>query len=63
MINVGFGMAEARAIAPFTIVVVFAMGILLYETFFPGNDRGAELPFWFSILGLSGAAIATLPDL
>ncbi|MDG2306244.1 MAG: NADH-quinone oxidoreductase subunit N [Candidatus Binatia bacterium] len=60
MIDIGFGAAEAWAIAPFAIVVVFAMGILLYETFFPDNDRGAELPFWFSILGLSGAAIASL---
>ena len=60
MIEIGFGAAEAAAIAPFTIVVVFAMGILLYETFYPDNDRGAELPFWFSVLGLSGAAIASL---
>lgn len=60
MIEVGFGSAEAWAIAPFTVVVVFAMGILLYETFFPDNDRGSELPFWFSILGLSLAAILSL---
>ncbi len=60
MIDIGFGTAEAWAIAPFTIVTVFAIGILLYETFFPDNDRGVELPFWFSILGLCGAAIASL---
>lgn len=60
MIDVGFGAAEAWAILPFTIVVLFAMGILLYETFFPDDDRGVELPFWFSILGLSLAGIASL---
>lgn len=60
MIEIGFGSAEAWAIAPFATVVVFAMGILLYETFFPDNDRGSELPFWFSVLGLSMAAIFSL---
>lgn len=60
MIEIQFGAAEARAIAPFAILCLFAIGILLYETFFPDNDRGPELPFWFSILGLAGAGIASL---
>ncbi len=60
MIDIGFGAAEAWAIAPFTTVVVFAMGILLYETFFPDNERGVELPFWFSVLGLSIAGVLSL---
>jgi NADH-quinone oxidoreductase subunit N len=60
MIDIGFGAAEARALAPFAIVCIFAIGILLYETFNPENDRGAELPFWFSFLGLALAGGASL---
>ena len=44
MIEIGFGTAEAWAIAPFSIVCLFAIGILLYETFNPGNDRGSSCP-------------------
>ena len=60
MIDIGFGRAEAVAIAPFAVVMIFAMGILLYETFYPRNDRGSELPFWFSFLGLSIAGVLSL---
>ncbi|MBM4265962.1 MAG: NADH-quinone oxidoreductase subunit N [Deltaproteobacteria bacterium] len=59
MIEIPFGAAEAWAIAPFTVIALFAMGILLYETF-RTDDHGPELTFWFSILGLAGAAIASL---
>ncbi len=60
MIDLGFGRAELVAIAPFAVVTLFAMGILLYETFYPREDRGSELPFWFSILGLSIAGVLSL---
>jgi NADH-quinone oxidoreductase subunit N len=59
MIDVTFGTAEWRAIAPFAVVIVFAMGTLLYETFL-GDPEDAETPLWFSILGLGGGILATL---
>jgi NADH-quinone oxidoreductase subunit N len=57
--SVGFGTAEARAIAPFAVVVVFAMGVLLYSTFF-GDPEDAETPLWFSILGVAAGLLATV---
>jgi NADH-quinone oxidoreductase subunit N len=54
-----FGAAEWNAIAPFAVVVVFAMGILLWETF-AGVPDDLETPLWFSILGIAAAGVATL---
>jgi NADH-quinone oxidoreductase subunit N len=54
-----FGWAEWNAIAPFAIVVVFAMGILLWETF-AGTHEDFETPLWFSILGIAGSLLATV---
>jgi NADH-quinone oxidoreductase subunit N len=59
MTNPGFGAAEWKAIAPFSVVMVFAMGILLYEAFF-GDPEDAETPLWFSILGVAGGLLTTL---
>ena len=58
MIAPVFGWAEWNAIAPFTVVVVFAMGILLWETF-SGSPDDFETPLWFSILGIAGSLLAT----
>src|SRR5262245_529757 len=59
MIDPGFSAADWKAIAPFSVVMVFAMGILLYEAFF-GDPEDAETPLWFSILGVAGGLLATL---
>jgi NADH-quinone oxidoreductase subunit N len=59
MTGVGVGAAEWRAIAPFAVVNVFAMGILLYEAFF-GDPEDVETPLWFSILGVAGGLLASL---
>src|SRR5262249_7066253 len=59
MIGPGFSAADWKAIAPFSVVMVFAMGILLYEAFF-GDPEDAETPLWFSILGVAGGLLATL---
>jgi NADH-quinone oxidoreductase subunit N len=59
MIGPSFGTAEWRVIAPFAVVIVFAMGTLLYEAFL-GDPEDAETPLWFSILGLAAALLATL---
>ncbi len=59
MTGPSFGVAEWQAIAPFSVVMVFAMGILLYEAFF-GDPEDAETPLWFSILGVAGGLLATV---
>jgi NADH-quinone oxidoreductase subunit N len=59
MTGPSFGSDEWRAIAPFTVVVVFAMGILLYETFY-GDPDDTETPLWLSILGVAGGILVTL---
>jgi len=59
MIDPGFSAADWKTIAPFSVVMVFAMGILLYEAFF-GDPEDAETPLWFSILGVAAGLLATL---
>jgi NADH-quinone oxidoreductase subunit N len=59
MTGPSFGAAEWKVIAPFSVVIVFAMGILLYETF-SGDPEDVETPLWLSILGVAGALLATL---
>jgi NADH-quinone oxidoreductase subunit N len=59
MTTASFGRAEWTVIAPFSVVIAFAMGILLYETFF-GDPEDAETPLWLSILGVVGGLVATL---
>jgi NADH-quinone oxidoreductase subunit N len=59
VIQATFGAAEWCAIAPFAIVVVFAMGILLWDAF-AGDPDDFETPLWFSILGIAGALAATV---
>jgi len=59
MIGPSFGAAEYRAIAPFAVVIVFAMAVLLYETFL-GDPDDADTPLWFSMLGIAGGLFATL---
>jgi NADH-quinone oxidoreductase subunit N len=54
-----FGAAEWQAIAPFSVVMLVAMGILLYEAFL-GDPEDAETPLWFSILGVAGGLLASL---
>jgi len=55
----GFGIAEWNAIAPFGVVVIFAMGVLLWEAF-QGAPDDFETPLWFSILGIGGGLVATV---
>jgi NADH-quinone oxidoreductase subunit N len=59
MTGPSFGAAEWRVIAPFTVVVVFAMGILLYEAF-SGDPEDVETPLWLSVLGVAGGLLASL---
>src|SRR4029453_11506388 len=40
-------------------VIVFAMGVLLYETFF-ADAEDADTPLWLSLLGIAGGVFATL---
>jgi NADH-quinone oxidoreductase subunit N len=59
MTGPSFGADEWRVIAPFAVVMVFAMGILLYEAFL-GDPDDAETPLWFSVLGVAGGLLATV---
>jgi NADH-quinone oxidoreductase subunit N len=59
VIPVSFGSAEWCAIAPFSVVVVFAMGILLWDAFAADPDD-FETPLWFSLLGIAGSVVATV---
>jgi NADH-quinone oxidoreductase subunit N len=59
MTGPSFGSAEWTVIAPFSVVIVFAMGILLYEAF-SGDPDDAETPLWLSILGVLGGLLASL---
>lgn len=59
MTHPSFGWAEWNAIAPFAIVVVFAIGVLLWETF-SGTPDDHETPLWFSLLGIAGSVLATV---
>ena len=54
-----FGVAEWRVIAPFSVVIAFAMGILLYEAF-AGDPDDTETPLWLSVLGVVGGLLASL---
>jgi len=56
---IGPSTAEWRVIAPFAVVIVSAMGVLLYEAFF-GHPEDAETPLWLSILGIVAGLFATL---
>jgi len=58
VIEVAFGSAEARAVAPVVIVAVVAMAVLLWETF---NEDAADptRPVWFSLAGVAGGLLAT----
>ena len=58
MIDIAFGAAEWQAIAPVATLVVFAMGILLYEAFY-GETHDAQMPFWFSVVGLLAASLVS----
>lgn len=59
MIGPTFGAAEWRVIAPFVVVMVAGMAVLLFEAFF-GDPEDAETPLWFSILGVAAGIVATL---
>jgi len=59
MIGPSFGAAEWQAIAPFSVVMLFAMGILLYEAFL-GDPEDADTPLWLSILGVAGGVLASM---
>jgi NADH-quinone oxidoreductase subunit N len=59
MTGPSFGADEWRVIAPFAVVMAFAMGILLFEAF-AGDPEDAETPLWFSVLGVTGGLLATV---
>jgi NADH-quinone oxidoreductase subunit N len=59
MTGPSFGADEWRAIAPFAVVMLFAMGVLLYEAF-SGDPEDVETPLWFSVLGVAGGLLATV---
>jgi len=59
MTGPSLGAAEWRAIAPFAVVIVSGIAVLLYETFF-GDPKDAERPFWLSLLGIAAGLLASL---
>ena len=59
MIEVVFGGAELRAIAPFVVVVVAAMTSLLWEVFNEDHSDPAR-PVWLSLVGVVGGIVATV---
>jgi NADH-quinone oxidoreductase subunit N len=58
VIEVAFGAAEARAVAPLVVVAVVAMAALLWETF-TDESGDASRPVWFSLAGVAGGLLAT----
>ncbi len=58
MIEIVFGAAEARALAPVLVVVVVAMAGLLREAFADGEGELTR-PVWWSLAGVVGGLIAT----
>lgn len=59
MIEVVFGGAELRAIAPFLVVVIAAMTSLLWEVFNEDHSNPAR-PVWLSLVGVVGGIVATV---
>jgi NADH-quinone oxidoreductase subunit N len=59
VIEVVFGGAELRAIAPFLVVVVAAMTSLLWEVFNEDHSDPAR-PVWLSLVGVVGGIVATV---